>query len=1216
MTQPHPGTLGFCCQEGARTTCGGSGWYDGGLKDPDVDNDGFLNEHDNCWLTPNDQTNSDTDIHGDACDNCPQVDNDHQYDMDRDGRGDLCDDDADGDGIDNEHDLCPFIANVLVDSDGDGVGDGCDNCIHTYNPDQLNSDGDARGDRCDNCPDVTNPLQEDGDGDGRGDACPTTLNATSMRIAAPQCTSHGYDVVDGCINRFAPPIPSLHRGISTAYPRLDPSFSLGDPLADAVRLHVDTVTTPRRGAHGAQRTQITPSMRSTNDARLYISGGASTIHLAALSAEEGRPGDLPATSGQPLLREANQWGFPAHILHDTQPGGSNIDLSQPTWGNADFSQAHLCDDSGSALVPGRGISQKNNPRSCQRRLSGGGVLDGNCYDVTFMAGLNGRSLNKVTVPNGIWGPRTVVEQGASRWELRSSNVTVFVGHPMTPNPWIEVYPRTQPGVLLEEHMMDQASDFAPGQSFSGAPIFATDDCDATCSEPSCMSPGKSLWTWYGGNDQPYSMFEPVTTGDGKILILNMHDAIGLMYAVAPDGEECQADGFRLFKSLSCFPSDPRTQGYGLAQAAPTNAQGTKVFLDSRGEAITPGSRMIGAYPWIDREGRNIFFAQVIDYREAWKATNQTPAQDERMHHAFYPDQHASAAGNGVVALGAWTQGKVIVQDNLLNPTDFTGGSSSVWNNSIHNFTPYNFHLALYEGDDWIVRPSTSSLINSPEHHLHYIDALSPLMPFDVVWRMATNTHHNAEVAFDEYMLNNAFVIAHMNAPHVRRGEKYYPRDGFVPSQPNESFRHGGSPDFQWRENPRLQNASTARAALAPFRHAPPGELRVRGGARVEPVALGGVRGKGVYLDGVNDFIDMGFQNPNHRDWFHGIWLDWRDLDTHRVRTIYFWPDGSWVGVSLHKIVAYNASVAQSERLQEIPLSGLETGRFFHLGVKVYDSSQNDERRLRFYIDGVPVGAVMRWNWPTSSPQGSGFEMSAPHVDGWTWFVVGDPGPAFPSPGWDDRVGFEGWIDEFRIYALSDTDPHAHGVHDAHFEEFICNLALGTLTGAPGAEVCEQLDLGCSLLDPSCDTSHPDWHGRPSDFPIQSGHACIDRVHRNPGTQAASCRRADLLDLPALASNSPRPDTQSNPFCLGCHRPGHTVPGLDMSALTSSTQEFGAGTTKLDDPRRQPMEGPAALGGCLPLASPIDRLTMGSSAPCNTGLWPMDLWHDLAGKYVP
>ena len=58
-----------------------------------------------------------------------------------------------------------------IDSDGDGIGDRCDNCPDVNNPDQEDSEGDGWGNMCDNCPDAYNPGQENDDGDANGNLC-------------------------------------------------------------------------------------------------------------------------------------------------------------------------------------------------------------------------------------------------------------------------------------------------------------------------------------------------------------------------------------------------------------------------------------------------------------------------------------------------------------------------------------------------------------------------------------------------------------------------------------------------------------------------------------------------------------------------------------------------------------------------------------------------------------------------------------------------------------------------------------------------------------------------------------------------------------------------------------------------------------------------------------------------------------------------------------
>lgn len=127
-------------------------------------------------------------------------------DTDCDGVPDYRDTDSDDDGVDDGEDNCPTVAGPQTDSDGDGVGDICDleiddparcqdidhdgcddcgsgtfdpnndrdaqgNCLNGETPQGGDRDGDGVGDGTDNCPDTPNAAQRDQDGDGVGDDC-------------------------------------------------------------------------------------------------------------------------------------------------------------------------------------------------------------------------------------------------------------------------------------------------------------------------------------------------------------------------------------------------------------------------------------------------------------------------------------------------------------------------------------------------------------------------------------------------------------------------------------------------------------------------------------------------------------------------------------------------------------------------------------------------------------------------------------------------------------------------------------------------------------------------------------------------------------------------------------------------------------------------------------------------------------------------------------
>ncbi|HEX8741955.1 MAG TPA: thrombospondin type 3 repeat-containing protein [Thermoleophilaceae bacterium] len=103
---------------------------------------------------------------GNGVDNCPGLPND-QTDSDGDGRGDACDSDDDGDGVADSADAFPLDPAEHVDTDGDGTGNGADS----------DDDGDGVPDASDACATEY----------GRG-----TANGCPLPADRDQCRSGGY----------------------------------------------------------------------------------------------------------------------------------------------------------------------------------------------------------------------------------------------------------------------------------------------------------------------------------------------------------------------------------------------------------------------------------------------------------------------------------------------------------------------------------------------------------------------------------------------------------------------------------------------------------------------------------------------------------------------------------------------------------------------------------------------------------------------------------------------------------------------------------------------------------------------------------------------------------------------------------------------------------------------------------------------------------------
>ncbi|HKQ48756.1 MAG TPA: thrombospondin type 3 repeat-containing protein [Phycisphaerae bacterium] len=103
-------------------------------------------------------------------------------DCDSNGTSDMCEPDADTDGLIDACDNCPSVPNsTQTDTDTDGVGDACDNCVIAPNPGQEDCDSDGVGDACETLP--TARLYVDSDATGANDGSSWEDAFPELRVA-------------------------------------------------------------------------------------------------------------------------------------------------------------------------------------------------------------------------------------------------------------------------------------------------------------------------------------------------------------------------------------------------------------------------------------------------------------------------------------------------------------------------------------------------------------------------------------------------------------------------------------------------------------------------------------------------------------------------------------------------------------------------------------------------------------------------------------------------------------------------------------------------------------------------------------------------------------------------------------------------------------------------------------------------------------------------
>lgn len=301
----------------------------------DEDGDGIPDDIDNCPTVANhDQADRDGDGVGDVCDNCPSNSNYNQSDINGNGVGDVCDVDEDGDGVpDKNADLSPK-----------SVAQGGDNCPTVPNADQADMDHDGIGDACDT----------DIDGDGvvnTQDACPYLAAYQSVSQFPGGQTPAGCDRDqdgDGISDSFdnCPTVSNHDQKIS---------FPSQTTLGDACNVDVDGDGVPdkngdlsvRDSAHGGDNCPTVPNRDQADTSGQGVGDACNNSYCVVV--DKSHPdnclnpqapfavsagGSVSLKSGEtmrlPLFANRNNAGIAYTWSVAQRPDGSSAAVQNPT----------------------------------------------------------------------------------------------------------------------------------------------------------------------------------------------------------------------------------------------------------------------------------------------------------------------------------------------------------------------------------------------------------------------------------------------------------------------------------------------------------------------------------------------------------------------------------------------------------------------------------------------------------------------------------------------------------------------------------------------------------------------------------------------------------------------------------------------------------------------------------------------------------------------
>lgn len=682
-----------------------------------------------------------------------------------------------------------------------------------------------------------------------------------------------------------------------------------------------------------------------------------------------------------------------------------------------------------------------------------------------------------------------------------------------------------------------------------------------------------------------SLFEPMVTDDGRLLVGRLAksardpntganrpsnlagdvDRLDVVYSTYPEeAGRCDVTRWTTLHPITYAYHDPDMQGrYGIAAYELRDPLNNVV--DDGADAEWNDLQV--SYPWIDRDGDNLFFTTVRatlfnddgngsltirHFYECYDPGCTVPTDPSQI-----ADFETLRNFQGYGFAGLWSHGKMVLLDNVTNNVDYGLGRGDDEQVLLKLYEPGTNPDPAGDQSGWarsgtgrdngpFTQPLTTenaNFIDSLENLFNYDDHLKPLTVRDVVWTMNTGKV-SAELAFDDYLDPNALIVAEMSGAleHTGLGGVYlHYWDGF--DQTAGPPPSGVVPVVAGREEVRFQNAATAVPAdwdVPPFG-------RGLGGVRLEPVALGGIEGKGAWLDGDGDAIEFDVPaqpaDVTAHAWYLGLFVDSRFDDDARRQLVVF-PDGSELVLAGRHTLDYEdaaGAVAHSTALGGLEL---KHGGWSHLGL-VLDFPGNE---TKLYVDGFRVDLTA----------GVPFALTPGLL------YLGDA----PDGG---HEGFRGWVDEFKLFAYEPA------------EEVKCNHARGTLMGI--TPVTGEPWQSLAPLYPGSAHQAISAELAANGFQPYSQYVCYHDYDQpmNASPQLATdpelfpLRHCLVFPEKPLRFDVERPDSSSNAFCLTCHHAAGRH-GLGLAALDPGAP----GVELQNDPRRQPMMPPRVMFGNVPV----------------------------------